>query len=881
MILVILLVISILFLNIYFVSAVNPNKVIINGSDYYKNGVRWKGFGVFYYPTYSQYSNVSFSDNLMENWFIINQSYENCGLNSIDYYTNLSKLNDLNNANKTCMWNYYDAKYNNITQLVREELHHINATGFNTISTTAIISTNNIQKIMPARVNASNPPDRNALPTYTCDGLKHYLNITKQEGLVVNALMTKPAGSTTQCEPMIFYAENNSRWDMYNPEWLGCIDAIKMCNLSNSNLNDSFISYDISFEPMFFPHPIWNTPMLEAYNWYYQFFPNGDNNYVENESLNWTNRNYNLSIYNYSYNNSYYTYLKKQWEKWLTINYDSVDNAANIFSINSNDLLNLMNAPYDTPNTDHTCKPELAPDNISSAERRFMTDVVNRKFHDAIQQIKQVDPDHYITFRAYPDTVPNCIGTLPYDTREMAKNLDVVPREFYDLAEYFRSDMHNMFADVAFIRAKSIAGFSYRYASFNGKKPTDAPEGAYKNVTIYESDSEAKHTQFANLSYNATIYADLDSVTLWVYVYNISIEGDRNYPIVDYTLWNVNGSRTTDNPRVPIITNYSQPFQSSSFNVTQNITIDVDKYGNRQLTYNDSMDYIYNILYSSPNEIVGVNTVCTGKTSADDSSTIKCVGGGAIPTNKLCPLKCFNLQFNSIEIKNSDDIWQKANDGDEVFVTTGENISVRVSIGNLGEGILNKSNVNLGARNKTNALIFSNQSMNKDVLPLEDYNFTEFNLSAINETKNVYFRMFINDSSDGILAWFGEEWNITLLPLDPNKLIFINSSGSNIAWFDDKGNMVLKGTCTVQASCTATDSNSFIFKNSLGQEVAHVDSTGNLCLESGDCSDHKSNCNTPGANSFIIKDLSGTNKIYINETGALCLTGELTQNGDP
>lgn len=262
---VILLVMSILFLNIYFVSAVNSNKIIINGSDYYKNGARWKGFGVFYYPTYSEYSNVSFSDDLMVNIKIITNAYGNCSLNITYYGSNLNELNNLSDSNKTCMWNYYDGKYNNITQLVREELHHINATGFNTISTTAVISTNNIQKYMPARVGESNPPDRTVLPTYTCDGLKNYLNLTKQEGLVVNALMTKPAGTTTQCEPTIFYAENHSNWDMYNPEALGCIDAIKMCNFSNSYLNDSFILYDISFEPMFFPHPLWNAQLLEEY----------------------------------------------------------------------------------------------------------------------------------------------------------------------------------------------------------------------------------------------------------------------------------------------------------------------------------------------------------------------------------------------------------------------------------------------------------------------------------------------------------------------------------------------------------------------------------------------------------------------------------------
>ncbi|MFH1053012.1 MAG: S8 family serine peptidase [Candidatus Woesearchaeota archaeon] len=136
---------------------------------------------------------------------------------------------------------------------------------------------------------------------------------------------------------------------------------------------------------------------------------------------------------------------------------------------------------------------------------------------------------------------------------------------------------------------------------------------------------------------------------------------------------------------------------------------------------------------------------------------------------------------------------------------------------------------------------------------------------------------------DGIDIVASYNFSSLALPQDPhdsNKFIFQNSSGSNVAWFGDEGNIILKGICSNSTSCTAP-SDSFIFKNFSNDEVGHVDPSGNLCIETGDCSDQSANCDSPVGGSFIIKDDSDVNKVYIDSTGDLCLVGNLVENGSP
>ena len=114
---------------------------------------------------------------------------------------------------------------------------------------------------------------------------------------------------------------------------------------------------------------------------------------------------------------------------------------------------------------------------------------------------------------------------------------------------------------------------------------------------------------------------------------------------------------------------------------------------------------------------------------------------------------------------------------------------------------------------------------------------------------------------------------------DPNKF-YIKNQGQNVAWFGDRGNIVLKGPCQVKPTCTPP-ADSFIFKNSAGDVVAYIDTSGNLCIETGDCSP-SSSCSATSNDEFIMQDETGkvVSKIDLSN-GDLCYTGKIMENGSP
>lgn len=133
-------------------------------------------------------------------------------------------------------------------------------------------------------------------------------------------------------------------------------------------------------------------------------------------------------------------------------------------------------------------------------------------------------------------------------------------------------------------------------------------------------------------------------------------------------------------------------------------------------------------------------------------------------------------------------------------------------------------------------------------------------------------------NGDGYLKiGYGEcliEVNVYYAVGESRKFIVRDNNGTDVASFNEQGDVILSGSCSAQASCVAP-SPSFIIQNNAGSTVAYVDDNGNLCLESGDCTDQSANCNAPQGDAFIIKNENGTNVSYIDQTGDLCLTGDL------
>ncbi len=142
-------------------------------------------------------------------------------------------------------------------------------------------------------------------------------------------------------------------------------------------------------------------------------------------------------------------------------------------------------------------------------------------------------------------------------------------------------------------------------------------------------------------------------------------------------------------------------------------------------------------------------------------------------------------------------------------------------------------------------------------------------------------KVFVSHPCVNSLVYLGGNANDACISIlsksDPNKVYIKNSQTQNVAWFGDRGNIVLKGTCQVQSNCLPPQ-DSFILKNANNEVVSYIDSQGNLCIETGDCSSSTS-CTLTTNDEFVMKDETGRAVSKIDLTnGDLCLTGKLIEN---
>ncbi|MDO8647537.1 MAG: hypothetical protein Q7R70_03920 [Candidatus Diapherotrites archaeon] len=733
---------------------------ISQGNIFDNSGQKWKGNGVFYLTNYADNS-----DNIQENLSIITGAFNACAIDP------LTPRETIPNDKRICLWNYYDNELNKRKQLVSAEFDNIKNSGFNSITLT-VGFIYNTQKIMPSRPGQPEIANRDSLPPYSCDGIKDALRLAKSKGLTATSLMFKPVTTFNegQCDPMLYVGEINPSWKMFGAGSIGCLESLRLCDFAHSDVSDAFISYDISWEPTFFWVPEWHPTMLEVYDWHYKHWATGE--YIE-YSIGWDTRPAfpaTLAAYNQiPYKGAYYAFLKKEWENWLITNYGSVDAATVAFGQfvgNPQGLLNLMDNPSQPPNQGIICAE--SPSVLASAERRFMNDVLNAKYKLAVSQIKSIDPVHAVSTRAASSIEPNCAYYMPYEQRALAKNLDMIPEELYQFGQFFLQNNGDFIlpgstspnaalnSSEALLKAKAIMDFIYGFSSFNGKKPVYAPEVGWQ-LKINNGGNEDSHTKFLNLLYQAAAHSNFTSLTLWVYsdssAHYLDVEG-VDFPI---TFNETSGPRLRNKPRIAANSQTAQNFLTSNNNPTQTVTIDLDKYGDRQKVYSEKINEIYNILKANPSAVVGVKTDCTDRSSTDSFGLIKCVGNAA--NNYACPLKCFNAQFNNLEIMNSNNQWQKIKSGNQVTVKANSPIKARASVGNLTEGVWKTANVRLGSIEwKPDAISFR-KSISSDVQALGDNDFGEFELPSISATKKAYFRMVIEN-----VAWFGEEIQVTLTP---------------------------------------------------------------------------------------------------------------------
>jgi len=132
------------------------------------------------------------------------------------------------------------------------------------------------------------------------------------------------------------------------------------------------------------------------------------------------------------------------------------------------------------------------------------------------------------------------------------------------------------------------------------------------------------------------------------------------------------------------------------------------------------------------------------------------------------------------------------------------------------------------------------------------------------------------DKIDALEGLCVSEGRLNLDKALPPLFCIKNSSDETVAWFDNFGNLVLKGRLEENSDCEPTGHDEFKFKDSGGNVVMIIDtSNGNMSIKGT----HQAQWEDPSAedDEFIIENDSGP-VAYISDSGDLYLTGELNHN---
>ncbi|MBI2207996.1 hypothetical protein HYU50_00715 [Candidatus Woesearchaeota archaeon] len=114
---------------------------------------------------------------------------------------------------------------------------------------------------------------------------------------------------------------------------------------------------------------------------------------------------------------------------------------------------------------------------------------------------------------------------------------------------------------------------------------------------------------------------------------------------------------------------------------------------------------------------------------------------------------------------------------------------------------------------------------------------------------------------------------------DQNKFAIKNSSGANIAWFGDAGNIVIKGKLEQNSNFQATDNFAFKIRNNLN-DVLIIENNGSMYIDGTLAENQAVITSDINRNNFVVKN-SGALVANVNETGYVFLKGTITQNGNP
>lgn len=353
----------------------------------------------------------------------------------------------------------------------------------------------------------------------------------------------------------------------------------------------------------------------------------------------------------------------RDWERWIVERYGSVEAAESRWQVAvPRDAAGMITNP--APEQIDQDGPWRA---MTAAYRRFLDMLLYRKYGQARRLVREVDPNHLVSFRMADAACPTYRwgGRITYDFPYLAAAVDFLAPEAY-----------GRIGDWEKVKP---GWFQVAYARWAG--PNRPLVWAEAGVHVWDLGTMTPSPSL--LEFQARLYRDLyrmfigsgtDGVFFWWYPGGFRCNEGSDYGIVE-----PDGS---DRPVTRVIRQHAAKFLSAPLPKTVDHWIEIDRD-----QHPDGISGIYDATKDDfwraieAHRTPGLRTKGTNTTSA--SCPLDAVGN--LPGDDHNPPKYLDAAFDAVELQGPDGRWTALENG--ASITGGGNVAVRarVTLTNLGE----------------------------------------------------------------------------------------------------------------------------------------------------------------------------------------------------
>jgi hypothetical protein len=428
------------------------------------------------------------------------------------------------------------------------------------------------------------------------------------------------------------------------------------------------------------------------------------------------------------------------WEAWINERYGSIKNAETDWGIS---VPRTKDGAITSPSN-----KQFEEDGkwriMMAAYRRFQNDLMNRQYNDACRIIRELDPNHLISYRQ---------GNLPPTDYTLTSTLKHV--DFFSMEAYSFPPLEN---------GRNKVGFVNRYLSYAlPNKPFMWNEYGYGGPWGQHTrhlDGEDVEYQFEYVDMvNSEAYKNgANGIAPWWFA-----GGLRASEKTDFGITTPEG---TLRPSGESVKKYGEMYRTappSRPKPDKWMTIDLDAHSGGLWHVTNTFGADAYEKATAEGKTLGIRTTGTGTTSVN--TPLLAVGNTKYNGNN--PPKYLNAEFNWTKIKKGNDEWRNIAKGEELKVSANTPVSIRISVGNTQEASW------VAPENMEGEIgsVFLCSTDNSDLsfkIPIKKsvalYDDTDFG-GSFQLTKGITKKTVIElQMTAKNRAWFGEKMQFVLVP---------------------------------------------------------------------------------------------------------------------